>query len=112
MIIGNDDFMAANPEVTRAFMGAVRKGYEYAAANPAESAQILIDSDVDGVLADAQELVKQSQEYLSKEYIADAPYWGYIDPARWDAFYAWLYNNGLSEEIPAGTGFTNDYLPE
>lgn len=111
VIIGNDDFMAENPEVTKAFMGAVRKGYEFAAANPAEAAQILIDSDADGVLADAQELVKQSQDYLSKEYISDAPYWGYIDPARWDAFYGWLNGTGLLEkELPAGIGFTNEYL--
>ncbi len=111
VIIGNDDFMKANPDVTKAFMAAVKKGYEFAAENPAEAAQILIDADTDGVLADAHELVMQSQEYLSKEYISDAPYWGYIDPARWDAFYAWLNGTGLMEkELPAGIGFTNEYL--
>lgn len=113
VIIGNDAFMQANPALTKAFMAAVKKGYEYAAANPAEAAQILIDSDTDGVLADAGALVRQSQEYLSEAYIADAPSWGYIDPARWDAFYGWLNETGLLEkELPAGTGFTNEYLGE
>ena len=37
--------------------------------------------------------------------------WGYIDPARWDGFYQWLWDNQLiAKELPAGTGFTNDYL--
>ncbi|MBQ6020128.1 MAG: ABC transporter substrate-binding protein [Clostridia bacterium] len=111
VIIGNDDYMKANPELTKAFMAAVKKGYEYAAEHPAEAAQILIDSDQDGVLADAHELVMRSQEYLSEEYIADAPYWGYIDPARWNAFYGWLNGTGLLEkELPEGIGFTNEYL--
>ena len=53
----------------------------------------------------------RSQEYLSEEYIADAPYWGYIDPARWNAFYGWLNGTGLLEkELPEGIGFTNEYL--
>ena len=42
---------------------------------------------------------------------AEVEQWGYIDPARWDAFYKWLGDNELIEqEIPAGFGFSNDYL--
>ena len=52
-----------------------------------------------------------SQNWIADQYKAEVEQWGYIDPERWDAFYAWLYENGLSEEIPAGTGFTNEYLP-
>ena len=47
------------------------------------------------------------------QYIADGPKWGHIDQERWDAFYGWLFENKLIErEIPKGTGFTNEYLPE
>ena len=32
---------------------------------------------------------------------------------RWNAFYNWLNENGLSDpELPENFGFTNDYLPE
>ncbi len=111
VIIGNNAFMEENPEITKAFLSAVKKGYEFAAENPEEAAQILIDSDDTGTLADQAELVKQSQAYLSKEYIADADSWGKIDGARWDAFYKWLNDNGVVEkELPAGTGYTNEYL--
>lgn len=111
IIIGNDAFMKENPETTRAFLAAVKKGYEFAAEHPEEAADILIASDDTGALAGEAELVKRSQAWLSKEYISDADAWGYIDPARWDAFYGWLNENGLvAKELPAGTGFTNEYL--
>ena len=56
-------------------------------------------------------LVKASQSYLSKEYKSEVERWGYIDPARWNAFYGWINENGLFEAvIPDNTGFTNDYL--
>ena len=59
-----------------------------------------------------EQLVVESQKYLADQYVADASRWGEIDPARWDAFYGWLNENDLMEaDIPAGAGFTNDYLP-
>jgi len=37
--------------------------------------------------------------------------WGYIDPARWNAFYNWLSEKDLVDiAIPENTGFSNDYL--
>ena len=38
--------------------------------------------------------------------------WGYIDPARWNAFYSWLNENNLVEggELTENLGFSNDYL--
>lgn len=112
VIIGNDAFMAENPEITKAFLSAVRKGYTFAAQNPEEAAEILIASDDDtGALRGEETLVKQSQAWLSEEYIADADSWGYIDADRWNAFYDWLNSTGLLEkELEHGTGFTNEYL--
>ena len=48
---------------------------------------------------------------MSNEYIADAKQWGYIDPARWNAFYKWLNDEKLVEkELQLDQYFTNDYL--
>jgi ABC-type nitrate/sulfonate/bicarbonate transport system substrate-binding protein len=83
IIIGNNEYIKNNKETTKKFLDAVRQGYEYAIENPQDAEQ----------------------------YKAEVEQWGYIDPERWDAFYAWLYNNKLIEkEIPAGTGFTNEFL--
>lgn len=111
ILIANNDFLKSNPDEAKAFLEATKKGYEYAIANPDEAAQILIDGDDTKSLVGSEELVKASQKWLSEQYIADAQKWGYIDPARWDGFYSWLYQEKLIEkEIPAGTGYSNDYL--
>ncbi|MGN0520211.1 MAG: ABC transporter substrate-binding protein [Candidatus Fimenecus sp.] len=111
ILIANNDYIEQNPETTKAFLAALKKGYEYAIANPEEAAQILVDGDTTGSLKDSLELVTESQKWLSQQYKAEVDQWGYIDPARWDGFYAWLWENGLIEkELPAGTGYTNAYL--
>lgn len=109
VIIGNNDFLKEEPETAKKFLNAVKKGYEDAIEDPDQAAGILCEAspELD------KELVKASQEYLADQYIADADRWGYIDPDRWNLFYSWLNENGLTEnEIPKDAGFSNDYLPE
>ena len=111
VIIGNDSYLEKNPETAKAFMEALSKGYTYASENPKESADILMDAAPE--LKSNSELVYKSQEYLSKEYIADADKWGEFDAKRWSAFYEWLNENNLLEDkIDPMHGFTNEYLPE
>lgn len=111
VLISNNDFLSSNPDAAKAFLKATQKGYEYSIENPEEAAEILIQSDETGSLTGSETLVTESQKWISEQYIADADRWGYIDPQRWDRFYAWLWDNELIEkELPAGTGFTNDYL--
>lgn len=113
VIIANNSFLKEHPDTARAFLSAVAKGYEYAIANPEEAAQMLIDGDTTGSLAGSKELVTESQKWMAGQYKAEVERWGYIDPARWNAFYNWLNDNGLVETaIPENTGFSNDYLPE
>ena len=110
VIIANNDYLKNNPDTARAFLRALSKGYEYAVENPDDAAQILISQNPE--LKDSEALVKASQEYLADQYTADAAQWGVFDAARWNAFYGWLNDNGLSTQtIPDNTGFTNDYLP-
>ncbi|MCM1494623.1 MAG: ABC transporter substrate-binding protein [Bacteroides sp.] len=108
VIIANTDFLESDGDTARAFLNAVRRGYEYAIENPEEAADILCEA----VPELNQEMVKKSQIWLANQYKAEVEQWGYIDQTRWDAFYAWLYENDLSEEIPSGYGFTNEYLSE
>ena len=109
VVIANNDFLEGKPDTAKAFLRALKQGYEDAIADPDEAASILLEAspELD------EELVKASQEYLKDQYKADVKQWGYIDPARWNAFYGWLNENGLSEaELPENAGFSNDYLPE
>lgn len=109
-LIANDAFLEENPETAKAFLKATAKGYEYAAENPEEAAQILIEGDTTGSLTGSEELVTESQKWIAQQYISDAPYWGYIEPERWDAFYGWLYDNELITKDLRGIGYSNDYL--
>lgn len=109
VVVGNNTWIEEHPDATKAFLSALKKGYEYAIDDP--------DSAADILLKNAPELnaeqVKASQKYLSKEYISDAKRWGFIDAARWSAFFKWINDNKLSEaEVPENGGFTNEYLPE
>ena len=106
VIIGNNDYMKKNPDTTKAFLSAVKKGYEYAAGNPSDAADILLKAvpELD------EKLVQKSQEYLSKQYIADAAQWGEIDANRWNGFYQWLNENKLDNALDENAGFTMDYL--
>ncbi len=111
VIIGNNAWLEENPETAKAFMEALSKGYTYAARNPKEAADILMDAAPE--LKANRELVYASQEYLAAEYIADAARWGEFDADRWAAFFGWLNENELLEaEIDPNYGFTNEYLPD
>ncbi|MDO4394020.1 MAG: ABC transporter substrate-binding protein [Bacillota bacterium] len=112
VIIGNNDFLKDNADKAKAFLEATAKGYEYAAENPEKAADILIEGDETGSLENSADLVKASQEFLKDKYIADAEQWGVIDAKRWNRFYKWLYDNGLTKTNLTDKGFTNDYLPE
>lgn len=109
VIIANDAYLESDPDQAKAFIEATARGYEYAAENPDEAAEMMCEAvpELD------PELVKASAEYLADKYIDDASQWGVFDAERWNAFYKWINENKLynESEIPMDTGFTNDYLP-
>lgn len=107
-IIANNDFLASEPELAKAFLAATKKGYEYCVEHPDEAGEILCEAvpELDSAL------VQQSMSFLATAYIGDGDGWGYIDGQRWTAFYDWLYDNGLIEKELGSFGYTNDFLPE
>ncbi|MCI8913854.1 MAG: ABC transporter substrate-binding protein [Lawsonibacter sp.] len=113
VIVANNAFLQENPVAARAFLAAAARGYEYAIEHPEEAAKLLIEGDSTGSLSGSEELVLASQKWMADQYQAEADQWGYIDPARWNAFYQWLNENDLVDQpIPENVGFSNDYLPQ
>jgi ABC-type nitrate/sulfonate/bicarbonate transport system substrate-binding protein len=107
VIAGNVAFMEKNPEVAKAFLRAVKKGYEFCVSAPDDAADILCDQvpELDSAL------VRASQAYLADQYTADAASWGVIDPKRWGAFFQWLNDNSLVEKtLDVASGFDMSYL--
>ena len=111
ILIANNAFLEEEPETAKAFLEATARGYRYAEENPGDAADMLIEGDSTGSLAEAKELVYESQNWLADKYTDDAPAWGVIDPERWDAFYGWLYENSLTQKDLRGQGYSNDFLP-
>lgn len=107
VIIGSNDFMSNNPDITRKFLTAVKKGYEYSVANPEDAASILCTADP----SLDEGLVQDSARMLADEFIADASSWGIINEDRWSKFWEWINEQGLTEK-PLSTReyFTNEYL--
>jgi ABC-type nitrate/sulfonate/bicarbonate transport system substrate-binding protein len=108
VVITSEDTIADKPEVVRAFMKAVSRGYDFATRNPGEAAVLLLNAvpelDV--------ELVKASQDWLSQYYLAEAPRWGEQKESVWRGYSDWMFENGiLSTPISAADAFTNEFLP-
>jgi ABC-type nitrate/sulfonate/bicarbonate transport system substrate-binding protein len=110
VLIANSQYLSEYENEAMAFMEATVKGYEYAAANPKESADILLKSDDTGALNGAKDLVYSSQEWMSKEYLDENGKWGIIDSNRWNTFYTWLYENQLTTKDLTGKGFNNEWI--
>ncbi|KRO15571.1 ABC transporter substrate-binding protein [Lacticaseibacillus saniviri] len=109
VIIGNDAYMKAHPDVTKKFVAAMRQGYTEAAKHPSEASDALMKAVLE--LKGSKKLIVASQKWLSTQYLAEQKTWGKFDPARWNRFYRWLNDNKLvKSKIPDNTGFTNKYL--
>jgi len=108
VVITSEDTIANRPEVVRALMKALSRGYDFAAENPGQAAELLLAAvpELD------TELVKASQDWLSQYYQAEAPRWGEQKESVWQDYVDWMVENGiLSAPISARDAFTNEYLP-
>ena len=108
IIIAAESTLEDQPEVVRAFLEAVSRGFEFAIDDPSAASEILLESVPE---LDAQ-LVSESQAWLSPRYRADAARWGGQELAVWQAYSQWMTDHGiLKQPIQAGGAFTNEYLP-
>ncbi len=108
VIVTNETLITSNAILVKKFMNATAKGYDFAIQNPDAASDILIKNAPE---LDPQ-LVKLSQEYLSKEYQADAKQWGFQKLNVWKDYAQWMYNHRLiSEMIDVKKAYTNEFLP-
>ena len=108
VVITSEDTIAQKPDLVKAFMAALSRGYEYAAKNPDDAANILVQAvpELD------KNLVKASQEYVSQYYIAEAPKWGEQKASVWQGYTDWMVKNKiLDKPIDTSKAFTNAFLP-
>lgn len=108
VLVANEKWLKANPDLARAFLAATSEGYEFCQQHPDEAADILLKTAPEL----NKQLVKASQEYLGPLYQDDAPRWGEMKLQVWQRYGQWLSENGiLDQPIPVDQAFTNEYLP-
>jgi ABC-type nitrate/sulfonate/bicarbonate transport system substrate-binding protein len=120
LIASSHQYLNAHGDVARRFIGAVLKGYQYAAAHPADAANLLIQAN-SSVLGTQRDLVEQSASLEATQYYKDpSGQIGVQSEARWKALTDFLYANGIladasGKTLPAepslSTLYTNAYLP-
>mmetsp|Transcript_29626 Transcript_29626/g.64442 ORF Transcript_29626/g.64442 Transcript_29626/m.64442 type:complete len:357 (-) Transcript_29626:139-1209(-) len=96
VLMAHPDLIASEPGTVRNFLAATAKGFEWAAANPAEAAELLVK----GALAHNQvelnaELVLESQKVLGPAYLDAEGRWGRMTEERWTKYLDWLHEAGL-----------------
>ncbi len=109
VITTSEKMISDNPDTVRAFVKAVKQGYEFAIDNPDEAASMLSKAvpDLD------EELVKASQQWISSKYQDDAPRWGEQKLEIWQGYAEWMTDNNLLDgEFIADDAFTNEFLPK
>lgn len=116
-IIAAPDKIESDPKLFKRFMRATQKGYEYAIKNPDEAAKILINQAKKGVFED-EELVYQSQRYLTDKYSHDYLPFGYQKAEMWQNYPNFMAEKGaiLNSEgqpvknIDVSSLYTNQFI--
>ncbi len=120
VLVCNDAWLTAHPDVARRFLAATVAGFEQAAADPDGSAAKLIAANP-GVFDANTALPLDSARYLAEHQLYGTPGTvGRQTASTWASYSGFLFDTGLlagpdGKPLAArpdfGTYFTNDYLP-
>jgi ABC-type nitrate/sulfonate/bicarbonate transport system substrate-binding protein len=93
IVIGNSPWLAAHADAAKAFVGALQRGYQLGADDPAQAVKLLTDANP-GVFTEP-ELVTRSQDLLAQRYLKDGSgKVGTQTAATWSGFSGFLYDAG------------------
>lgn len=107
VLITNETMIANDPDTVRAFVAAVKQGYEYAIKDPETAAEILhkIIPDTD------KAFLLESQKFLSAQYSLDSEVWGMMKDEVWNGYTEFMYEYGLiTSKVAADAQYTNEFI--
>lgn len=117
-LVSSAEIIENNPEALRAFLEATARGYTFAAENPEEAAELLLQTAPAGSFPDPG-LVRDSQRFVSRHYIAEGEGWGHQRLEMWTGYQTMLLDAGVYGEatevlrraVEDGSLYTNALLP-
>jgi putative hydroxymethylpyrimidine transport system substrate-binding protein len=110
VLVARRQSLEEDPEKFRLFIAALERGTEAAVERPgaATDAITAANPDLEPKLTAAE--VEATLPFLGTR-AGDRPF-GYMDPKEWEAFVAWMRDNGLIDSLPAPSELLdNGYLP-
>ena len=110
ILVAHKDTLAERGDEVRAFVQALGRGYEAARADPETANDALVRAEPDLDRAFSLASVKASLPVFFPE--DESKPWGWLDPAAWDAYGRWMFENDLLGVRPrAGeVAITNEFL--
>jgi putative hydroxymethylpyrimidine transport system substrate-binding protein len=110
VLVANRKSLAEEPEKIRLFIAALLRGTDAAVERPNEATEAVLEANngLDPKLTKAE--IEATLPLLAAR--TEGKPFGYMDPAEWQAFTAWMRDNELIDALPdAGELLTNAYLP-
>lgn len=110
ILVAREDTLAERGDDVRAFVQALARGYAAARADPGAATDALVRAAPDLDRAFSLASVRASLPVFFPE--DEARPWGWQDPRAWDAYGAWMFENGLLGVRPnaGGAAITNEFL--
>jgi putative hydroxymethylpyrimidine transport system substrate-binding protein len=109
VFVANEHELDGKRDDLRLFIAAVAKGAREARRDPRGAAKVLLGANKDLKPRLTRESVRVTLPALFPS--GDRP-WGYMDPAAWRLYGAWMFGHRLVKDRPAADeAFTNDLLP-
>jgi putative hydroxymethylpyrimidine transport system substrate-binding protein len=109
VLVANSDKLDDERDDLRLFIGGLAKGAKEARRDPRGSADALLEANRDLKARTTRESVRVTLPAL---FPGSGRPWGYLDPAQWRAYGAWMFDNGVLKERPrASEALTDELLP-
>jgi putative hydroxymethylpyrimidine transport system substrate-binding protein len=112
VLVAKHSRLEEDPESIRLFLAALARGTAAAAKSPQATTKALLEanSDLDPKLTEAE--VRATLPLLGAPAPSAKRPYGFMDPAEWRRFIAWMGENGLISGRPSpAEALSNAYLP-
>ena len=119
VLITSETLLKEKSDLGKRFVAATSRGFNFAATNPGEAADLVIEANPPGTFPDPG-LVRDSAQYLAPLYVDNAPRWGEQTLQLWTNYPKFLAETGtlldangqpVTPEFDYATLFTNELLP-